>query len=93
MTAMTSMSNSAMNTGFRPNARLLALGAAMTGVGSVVVATGAALVGLALATAGRRWIQHWETPPTEMAHRTFTQAKVASQAGLDAWRNGGSSMN
>jgi hypothetical protein len=71
---------------------LLVVGAAMTGLGSMVVATGAALVGLSLVSAGRRWIQSWETPPSEMAARTLSQAKMASQAGMEAWRTG-SSMN
>lgn len=88
MTAMTSNSTQSL----RPNVRLLAVGAAMTGIGSVVVATGAALVGLSLAAAGRRWIQSWETPPSELATRTLHQARVASQAGMDAWRTG-PSMN
>lgn len=81
------------NAGFHPNPRLLAMGAAMTGVGAMVVAAGAAMVGLSLAIAGRRWVQSWEVPPAEMAHRTINQARMASQAGLEAWRNGGPSMN
>ncbi len=89
---MTSFTNN-----FRPNVRLIAAGAALTGIGTVVAATGAALVGLALATAGRRWSQTWETPPAELAQRTYNQAKTASQAasqaGLAAWRNGAPSMN
>ncbi|MEY9872366.1 hypothetical protein ABH931_001840 [Streptacidiphilus sp. MAP12-33] len=92
MSAM-QMTNNSNNASFRPNVRLLAMGAAMTGVGAMVVATGAAMVGLSLAVAGRRWVQSWETPPTEMAQRTFAQARVASQAGMDAWRGAGPSMN
>ncbi|MEY9846063.1 hypothetical protein ABH940_003148 [Streptacidiphilus sp. BW17] len=88
---MTAMTTNATQ-GFRPNTRLLAVGAAMTGLGSMVVATGAALVGLSLISAGRRWIQTWETPPAEMATRTLNQAKMARQAGMDAWRTG-PSMN
>jgi hypothetical protein len=88
---MTAMTTNATQ-GFRPNTRLLAVGAAMTGLGSVVVATGAALVSLALVSAGRRWVQTWETAPGEVATRTLNQAKKASQAGLDAWR-AGASMN
>ena len=86
------MTNSSANQGFHPNARLLAMGAAMTGVGAMVVAAGAAMVGLSLAVAGRRWVQSWETPPAELAQRTFAQARMAGQAGRDAWRNG-PSMN
>lgn len=86
------MTNSGTNVGFHPNPRLLALGAAMTGVGAMVVAAGAAMVGLSLAMAGRRWVQSWEIPPSEMAHRTLAQARMAGQAGRDAWRHG-PSMN
>lgn len=86
------MTNSSSTAGFHPNTRLLAMGAAMTSVGAMVTAAGAAMVGLSLAMAGRRWVQSWETPPTEMAQRTFAQARMAGQAGRDAWR-GGPSMN
>ncbi|WP_052433972.1 hypothetical protein [Streptacidiphilus melanogenes] len=87
------MTNSSTNPGFRPNTQLLAAGAAMTGFGALVVAAGAAMVGFSLAMAGRRWVQSWETAPTEMAQRTFNQARVASQAGLDAWRGASPSLN
>ncbi|RAG83287.1 hypothetical protein DN069_23135 [Streptacidiphilus pinicola] len=82
------MTNSSAAEGFHPNTRLLAMGAAMTGLGAMVVAAGAAMVGLSLAVAGRRWVQSWETPPTEMAQRTFAQARMAGLAGRDAWRSG-----
>jgi hypothetical protein len=81
------------NASFQPNGRMLALGATLTGVGAIVIAAGAATVGLSLAVAGRRWVQSWETPPTELAQRTLNQARVASQAGLDAWRGAAPSVN
>jgi hypothetical protein len=92
MSAM-QMTNDSTNPGFRPNMRLLAAGAVMTGIGTMIVAAGATLVGLSLAVAGRRWVQTWETPPTEMAQRTYNQARMASLAGLEAWRSNSPSMN
>jgi hypothetical protein len=85
--------NDSTNAGFHPNMRLLTAGAVMTGFGSMVIAGGVAMLGLSLAMAGRRWVQSWETPPAEMAQRTFNQARMASQAGLEAWRGNSPSLN
>ncbi|MFB7666817.1 hypothetical protein ACFC1R_23180 [Kitasatospora sp. NPDC056138] len=72
--------------GFQVNRGMLTAGAALTGVGALIGLTGTVIVGVALASAGRDWVQQLETPPGELAARTFQQAKAASQAGLDAWR-------
>lgn len=74
--------------GFQPNRKLLGAGLLLGGVGAVAGMLGTVLVGVALATAGRGWIQQMETPPAERAARAMQQAKAASQAGLDAWRSG-----
>ena len=87
------MTNSSTTTGFRPNMRLLAAGALMGGVGSMIATVGIGMVGLSLALAGRQWARSWETPPTERAHRTIHQARTASQAGLEAWRSYSPSVN
>ncbi|MEY9967098.1 hypothetical protein ABIA33_005163 [Streptacidiphilus sp. MAP12-16] len=79
------MANNQMT--FRVNKRLLATGAVLTGTGAVLGLVGTAVAMTALATAGRGWVQQWETPPTELAARTLRQAKQASQAGVDAWRS------
>ncbi|MFD9130476.1 hypothetical protein [Kitasatospora sp. NPDC059571] len=71
---------------FKPNVRLLTVGAALAGVGAFLSFTGAALVATALATAGRRIVTAWETHPVEMASRTARQAMSASSAARDAWR-------
>ncbi|WP_441245376.1 hypothetical protein [Kitasatospora sp. McL0602] len=75
--------------GFQVNRHMLAAGAALTGVGALIGLAGTAIVGVALVSAGRGWVQKLETPPTELASRTLHQAKMASMAGLDAWRHPG----
>ncbi|MEV4557100.1 hypothetical protein AB0K51_08890 [Kitasatospora sp. NPDC049285] len=72
--------------GFQVNRGMLTAGAALTGLGAVVGLTGTVLVCVALANAGRGWIQRLDTPPTELAQRTLHQAKAASSAGWEAWR-------
>ncbi|MFD5468347.1 hypothetical protein ACFWIQ_36890 [Kitasatospora sp. NPDC127059] len=72
--------------GFQVNRSLLAGGVALTGIGSVLGAAGAALVCAALFTAGRDWVRNLETPPTALAQRALHEAKVASSAGWEAWR-------
>ncbi|MDH6111278.1 hypothetical protein P3T36_003302 [Kitasatospora sp. MAP12-15] len=76
--------------GFQPNRKLLGAGLLLGGVGAVAGLLGTVLVGVALATAGRGWIQQMETSPVERATRAMQQARAASQAGLDAWRSGAS---
>ncbi|MER5862170.1 hypothetical protein [Kitasatospora sp. NPDC002040] len=72
--------------GFEVNRQLLGAGAVLTGIGALVGLAGTAMVGAALLSAGRGWMQQLETPPTELAHRTLNQARAASLAGLEAWR-------
>ncbi|WP_051970182.1 hypothetical protein [Kitasatospora azatica] len=76
--------------GFQVNRQLLSAGLVLGGVGAAAGLLGTVLVGVALATAGRGWVRQLETPPTERAARTLQQARAASQAGLDAWRNAAS---
>ncbi|MEV0536518.1 hypothetical protein [Kitasatospora sp. NPDC050463] len=82
--------NNSFLSGFQVNRPLLAGGAALTGIGAVLGATGAVMVCVALATAGRSWVRQLDTPPTAMAQRALHQAKVASSAasaaGWQAWR-------
>ena len=49
---------------------------------------GGVLVGSALLSATRQWVQQLEQPPSVMARRKWQQAKVAASAGAKAWRNG-----
>ena len=46
------------------------------------------LVGSALLSATRQWVNQLEQPPSEMARRKWQQAKAAASAGAEAWRNG-----
>ncbi|GAA0676004.1 hypothetical protein GCM10010193_31320 [Kitasatospora atroaurantiaca] len=75
--------------GFQVNRSMLITGSALTGLGALIGLTGTMIVGVALASAGREWVHHMDTPPTELAARTMHQAKVASMAGLEAWRSQG----
>ncbi|RKE19835.1 hypothetical protein [Streptomyces sp. TLI_171] len=72
--------------GFQVNRGMLTAGAALTGLGAVVGLTGTVLVCVALANAGRGWIQQLDTPPSALAQRTLHQARAASTAGMEAWR-------
>ncbi|MFJ9775225.1 hypothetical protein ACIRVF_28920 [Kitasatospora sp. NPDC101157] len=72
--------------GFQVNRSLLVGGVALTGIGSVLGAAGAALVCAALFTAGRSWVRGLETAPATFAQRALREAKVASAAGWEAWR-------
>ncbi|GAA1971135.1 hypothetical protein [Kitasatospora viridis] len=73
--------------GFQPNRKMISAGLVLGGAGAVAGMLGTVLIGVALATAGRGWLQQLETAPTERAARALAQARAASQAGLDAWRN------
>ncbi|KDN84714.1 hypothetical protein [Kitasatospora cheerisanensis] len=75
--------------GLRVNRGMITTGAALTGIGAVLAATGATLVCVALANAGRSWIHRLETQPAELAHHALHRAKAASAAGLEAWRANG----
>ncbi|MEU9042431.1 MULTISPECIES: hypothetical protein [unclassified Kitasatospora] len=79
--------------GFQVNRSLVTGGVALTAIGTVLSATGAAMVCAALITAGRGWVRGLETPPTALAHRALREARVASSAGWEAWRAEHSSPN
>ncbi len=81
------MANQNVLGGFRINRSLLTGGAVLSGIGAVLWVAGAAMAGVALASAGRGWVQQLETPPGALANRTLREAKVASMAGWEAWRN------
>jgi hypothetical protein len=66
--------------------RLVTAGAVLTVGGSVLALTGMALAGFALAAAGRRWMRQLEVPPSERAAAKLRQARIASTAGMEAWR-------
>jgi hypothetical protein len=76
---------------FQPNRQLLGAGMVLGAVGALAALAGTVLIGVALATAGRDWVQQLETAPSERATRALQQARAASQAGLDAWRSAAAS--
>jgi hypothetical protein len=82
------MSNNASPEGMQVNRSLLVGGGVLVGVGGLLGFTGMVLVGSALLSATRQWVNQLEQPPSEMARRKWQQAKVAASAGAQAWRNG-----
>lgn len=70
------------------NTRLVNRSVVLIGIGSAVALTGVALGSSALLAATRRWVNQLETPPTEVARRSWEQAKAATAAGAEAWRHG-----
>jgi hypothetical protein len=70
------------------NRSLLVGGGVLIGLGGLLGFTGMALVGSALISATRQWVQHMERPPSEVARRRWAQTKAAASAGAAAWRNG-----
>jgi hypothetical protein len=82
------MSDNASPEGMQLNRSLLVGGGVLVGVGGLLGLTGMVLVGSALLSATRQWVNQLEQPPSVMARRTWQQAKVAAAAGAQAWRNG-----
>ena len=70
------------------NSRLLLSGVLLMGIGGVIGLTGLAIGSSAVLAAGRRWVRQMETPPSELAKRHWARARVATSAGVGAWRNG-----
>jgi hypothetical protein len=60
----------------------------LVGIGGLLGFTGMVLVGSALLSATRQWVNQLERPPGEIARRRWQQTKAAASAGADAWRNG-----
>jgi hypothetical protein len=70
------------------NRSLLVGGGVLIALGGLLGFTGMALVGSALISATRRWINRLEQPPSEIARRKWQQTKAAASAGAAAWRDG-----
>ncbi len=66
---------------FRVNTNMLAAGAILVLLGSV-------LFGGALLVAVNRWVKALETPPSETARQKFRQLQSVYSAGSRAWREG-----
>jgi hypothetical protein len=81
------MGNAASIGGVQLNRRRIAGGGALIGIGGLLGFTGMLLVGSAIVTVARRWVDQLEQPPSELAKRKWQQARAATTAGAKAWRN------
>jgi hypothetical protein len=67
--------------------RRIAGGGVLIGIGGLLGFTGMLLVGSAIVSAARQRVNQLEQPPSELAKRTWQQARAATTAGANAWRN------
>ena len=68
------------------NKGTLIAAAVVGGVGAVLLSVGAAVGGVSLLSSCRRWVAAMDTPPSQVARARLGQARVATSAGIDAWR-------
>jgi hypothetical protein len=73
------------------NRNLIVGGGVLVALGGLLGFTGMAMVTSALLSAARRWVDHMEEPPSDLAKRKWRQTKAAASAGAAAWRDGPSS--
>ena len=81
------MRNSASRPLIEINRNLLGSGLLFLIVGGILWLAGAILSATALTQAAKKWIEHWEESPSEIAHRRMHQMRVAAEAGTKAWRD------
>ena len=81
------MTDQASQGGIRLNQRRLVGGGVLIGTGGLLGFTGMLLVGSAIVSAARQRVNQLEQPPSELAKRTWQQARAATTAGAKAWRN------
>ena len=81
------MDNAASNGPVQLNRRLIAGGGVLIGIGGFLGFTGMLLVSSAIVSAARQRMKQLEHPPSEIAKRTWQQARAATTAGAKAWRN------
>ena len=82
------MDNAASNGPIQLNRRLIAGGGVLVGVGGLLGFTGMLLVSSAIISAARQRVNQLEQPPREIAKLKWQQARAATTAGANAWRNG-----
>jgi hypothetical protein len=82
------MGNDASQGDIQLNRSLLVGGGVLVGIAGLLGFTGIVLVGSAVLSASRQWVNQLERPPSEIARRKWQQAKAAASAGAGAWRNG-----
>jgi hypothetical protein len=66
--------------------RLIAGGGVLIGIGGLLGFAGMVLVSSAIVSAARQRVNQLEQPPSELAKRTWQQARAATTAGAKAWR-------
>jgi S1-C subfamily serine protease len=73
------------------NRSLIVGGGVLVAVGGLLGFAGMAMVTSALISATRRWVDHMEQPPSDIAKRKWQQTKAAATAGAAAgaaaWRD------
>jgi hypothetical protein len=69
------------------NRGLLIGGGVLVALGGLLGFTGMGLLLSALISSTRRWVDHLEQPPGDMARRKWQQTKAAASAGAAAWRD------
>ena len=82
------MSDAASRGDLQLSRRRIAGGGVLIGIGGLLGFTGMLLVGSAIVSAARQRVNQLEQPPSELAKRTWQQARAATTAGAKAWRNG-----
>ena len=82
------MGNAASRREIQLNRRLITGGGVLIGIGALLGFTGMLLVSSAIVSAARQTLNQLERPPSEIAKRTWQQARAATTAGAKAWRNG-----
>ena len=80
------MDNAASNGRIQVSRRRIAGGGVLIGIGGLLGFTGMLLVGSAIVSAARQRVNQLEQPPSELAKRTWQQARAATTAGAKAWR-------
>ena len=81
------MGNTTSNGDVQLSRRRIAGGGVLIGIGGLLWFTGMLLVGSAIVSAARQRVNQLEQPPSELAKRTWQQARAATTAGAKAWRN------
>ena len=81
------MGNAASRRETQLNRRLITGGGVLIGIGALLGFTGMLLVSSAIVSAARQTVNQLEQPPSELAKRTWQQARAATTAGAKAWRN------
>ena len=81
------MSDAASRGDLQLSRRGIAGGGVLIGIGALLGFIGMLLVGSAIVSAARQRVNQLEQPPSELAKRTWQQARAATTAGAKAWRN------